>query len=217
MSSGPFRFVFDLLFPLSCAGCGAEGTVLCASCERRIVIRRVPHHPPHVAGLSAVYAATEYRDPLVASLVARLKYDGVREAAPILGAWCLRHLVYAGFAATATMLAVPVPLSKERLARRGFNQAELIAERVARDLGIPVVPQALVRTRNTAPQTAVALRIERVENVKGAFAVKDPSLVRGKIVLVVDDVTTTGATLSECARALKKAGAKEVIALAAAC
>lgn len=108
-------------------------------------------------------------------------------------------------------LIVPVPLHKRRLMKRGFNQSSEIARFLATALAVPMSNEALARIRNTAPQTKLGHR-ERQTNIKGAFQ-GDSDLVRGKRVLLTDDVYTTGATLKECARTLKNAGAKEITVL----
>jgi len=117
---------------------------------------------------------------------------------------------------------VPVPLHWRRRWRRGYNQAEMIAARVALLAGRPILPGALRRLRATAPQTGRNRR-ERVANIKGAFMVRSTGCgawpardLKGATVLLVDDVVTTGATIRECARALKAAGACNVQAAAAA-
>ncbi len=106
---------------------------------------------------------------------------------------------------------VPVPLHGRRLAWRGFNQSSELGRAVGRALGVAVWDRALVRTRYTMPQTRLD-RKARQTNLKDAFAA-DASLVRGRRILLVDDVYTTGSTLGECARTLKRAGAAAVDAL----
>jgi ComF family protein len=117
----------------------------------------------------------------------------------------------------ATDLVVPVPLHPERRAERGHNQAEPLAEAVARVVGCDAVPQALARTARPVGHRmrAGASRAERREAVRGAFAAAG-KLVVGRVVLIVDDVFTTGSTLAECATALRAAGARDVLALTAA-
>jgi len=114
---------------------------------------------------------------------------------------------------------VPVPLHSTRERERGFNQAELLARglsamlaRSRNTLAPRVEPRALRRTRATPPQTGLSLSARR-ENVRGVFAVSDPARVRDLVIVLVDDVMTTGATLSACASALKGAGAAAVLAL----
>ncbi|MCX7643030.1 MAG: ComF family protein [Armatimonadetes bacterium] len=109
-------------------------------------------------------------------------------------------------------MVVPVPLHPKTQRQRGYNQAALLAEVVGQILDIPVDSKILAQTRQTKPQATLGEK-ERWENVKGAFEVVQPELVKGQIVVIVDDVMTTGATLNECAKALKRAGARQVYCL----
>jgi ComF family protein len=121
--------------------------------------------------------------------------------------------------AGAEVLLVPVPLHPSRARERGFNQAELLARGLVRKLARAgerraprVEPSCLRRTRPTPPQTGLSLEARRA-NVRGVFAVERPAMVRDRLVVLVDDVMTTGATLCACAAALKQAGAARVLAL----
>ena len=107
---------------------------------------------------------------------------------------------------------VPIPLHKSRMRMRGFNQAEYIAEGLARELSIRLLSGALLRVKKTKPQVGLSSE-ERKNNIAGVFAVHDSSLLRGLSIILVDDVKTTGATLEEAASVLKKAGAKRIIAV----
>jgi competence protein ComFC len=107
---------------------------------------------------------------------------------------------------------VPVPLHPARQRVRGFNQARLLARDLARPRGLPVLRGTLVKVRN-APAQAGSKAVDRERNVRGVYAVKRPERVRGRTLLLVDDVTTTGATVRECARVLMAAGAKDVRAV----
>jgi ComF family protein len=156
--------------------------------------------PPFERARGAGFYAGSLRDALHA-----LKFRGKRALARPLAA-LIREQCAAVVASGADAL-VPVPLGRARLRERGFNQAELIAERLGGLLDLPVRRRWLVRIRETAPQTELAAA-ERRANVGGAF-VAAPG-VAGQHVIVVDDVLTTGATCRECARALRAAGARQV-------
>jgi ComF family protein len=110
---------------------------------------------------------------------------------------------------------IPVPLSSARLRTREFNQSLLLADRVAAHLGLPVDYLNLIRVLDTAPQTTLP-RSARLQNVRQAFALKDPGRIVGKRILLVDDVFTTGTTVNECAKVLCEAGAQAVTVLALA-
>ena len=114
-------------------------------------------------------------------------------------------------------LLVSVPLHMKRLRERGFNQAHLLIRRWAKQEGIPFDGLTLSRSRWTEPQTTLS-RSERQKNIKGAFSLRHPEKIKGRKILLVDDVYTTGATVNECARVLMKAGAEfvDVLTLARA-
>lgn len=147
-------------------------------------------------------------------LIHLLKYGGVRPAANVLG----RMLAEAiggleGDFPPEGVAVVPVPLHRKRLRQRGFNQAELIARAAMKNMRrgdhLLLRPEALARTRETESQIGLTSH-QRRANLRGAFAVAEPETVKGREVLVVDDVYTTGATVSECARVLRRAGATRV-------
>lgn len=154
----------------------------------------------------------EYQDAL-RGLIHLLKYQRIRPAARPLGR-CLAQTIRRMLAEfKGPFLLVPVPLHRRRRNSRGFNQAEKISRvalRELRDLPVKFAPSLLVRSRFTESQTGFT-REQRRENLRGAFAVPDPASVRGRNILLVDDVLTTGATADECSRILLRAGAKLVL------
>jgi ComF family protein len=147
-------------------------------------------------------------------LIHLLKYSGVRPAANVLGRMLAEAIaeLEVGFTGDAIAM-VPVPLYRARLRQREFNQAELIAGMAMKVLPkssrLRLQPDILERKRETASQAGLTSH-QRRENVRGAFGVARPELVKGREILVVDDVYTTGATASECARVLRRAGAAKV-------
>ena len=155
----------------------------------------------------------EYKDGL-RELIHLLKYESITPVQAPLGAMLAQaasELLPA--CRDGRPLLVPVPLHKSRRRARGFNQAELIARAAAAKKRLPreveLNSHILVRQRETISQVGLS-REERIENMRDAFRVNTPSRVKGRSVIVVDDVMTTGTTLSECARVLKEAGAEEV-------
>lgn len=110
---------------------------------------------------------------------------------------------------------VPTPISNERLQERGYNQAELIAKPLAKLLGLECKSDIVIKTKDNKRQSELSIK-ERRENVKGVYSIKNRYQVKGKRILVVDDILTTGSTLSEIARKLKSAGASEVYGLVVA-
>jgi ComF family protein len=144
----------------------------------------------------------------VVDLVLRLKYgvegDVARFAAPYLAEVVRASEIVAD-------IIIPVPLSPKRAKERGYNQAEVLAQEVAKLLGVEVAENAMIRVRETAAQKKMTVA-ERLENLRGAFEVtpEGRATLKGKRVLLVDDVLTTGVTADECARILAKAKAKSV-------
>lgn len=151
-------------------------------------------------------------------LIHLLKYDKVLPAAPVLGGMLAEAIAQLqGGGEDFWPLIVPVPLHSSKRGERGFNQAELIARAAKKRLPerFEFADGYLKRERPTHSQVGLT-REERVANMRGAFRVTDPQRVKGRTVIVVDDVMTTGTTVSECARVLKKAGAERVWAVTVA-
>lgn len=168
--------------------------------------------------LLPIATAGRYEGPLQ-KLIRRLKYDDdllvARDIAPMItDAFDLLVEVNEDLRVASPVVAIPVPLYSSRRKQRGYNQAEVIAQQLACKRDVVLRPNALRRKRETRPQYGLT-KLERSANVSGAF-IADGALVSGRTVLLVDDVFTSGATLRECANALKFAGATNVSAVAAA-
>lgn len=195
----------EFLFPPHCLACGRLGSHYCPHC-----LAQLPFPPINAAlgeALSLHIAAAPFEGALRDAIHA-LKYKGVRALAPILAERLAQALAQSPFEAQAV---VALPLHPERLAQRGYNQAELLAQALAARLKLPYLPDAAQRIRPTAPQVGLN-RQERVANVADAFHA-EPERVRGLRLLLVDDVITTGATMLACAEALRRAGAGAVCGL----
>ena len=202
--------LLDLLAPPTCSACDARlrrRSVFCAACASTIELADLDPPP----GPIPVFARALFGGA-VATALRRLKYGDRPDLARQLGSLG-RHA--AREARIHADLVIPVPLHPARLAERGYNQAALIAAYVARELRLPLEARGLRRTRHT-PQQARLDRAARLGNVTGAFQVRSAACVRGRRVVLVDDVATTGATLSACAAALREAGAAEVTAVVVA-
>ena len=188
----------------------------CAACDEHVLPRRI-FCPPCAMTLEprtkdAAIAPYRYGGALARAIV-RFKYEGRSDLARPLGSLLLRASPM--FAPLGIDVVVPVPLHPARLADRGFNQAALLAAPLARALGAVHAPRALARTRNTSRQADLD-RESRMTNVSFAFAARQPDVVEGKRILIVDDVRTTGSTLRACAAALTSARAGFVHAIALA-
>jgi len=205
-------FLLDLLFPRTCAGCGAWFTLLCPRCYNDLEFRELPlHQDIEEPALEIIYACFGYSDS-VRSLLHRLKYGGIKDAGTFLG-----ELMYHSGKIPDHVVIVPVPIHPTRLRVRGYNQAELIANSLASHLRSPLV-MALTRTVASKSQASTSSKSERLHNLQGHFEVDSrlKNRIIGKKVLIVDDVATTGMTLQQCALVLKESGAKSVSAIVVA-
>jgi len=110
-------------------------------------------------------------------------------------------------------ILIPIPLHPKRLRWRGFNQAELMSELISQNLGIKTNNSIIKRVRNSNPQAKIQDKGERSQNIKNIFEISSPDILKDATVLLIDDVITSGATINECAKALKKAGATKIIGL----
>ncbi|NCC52932.1 MAG: ComF family protein [Spartobacteria bacterium] len=235
--TNPWRLFLDLLYPRRCAGCGTEEIgatpFLCWECFQELL----PVQPPFCSvcgqpvwgnidasyicaacsaktpGYDAAYGCLLY-EGLAREMIVSLKYNAATWLVPDLAA-----ILEAGFRARYGDILVDsvafVPLYHRKLRERGYNQAELLARRLARSLDKDVVSRCLVRKRHTPSQTRLTAA-QRATNVEGAFGFRWRRWLEGKRILLIDDVMTTGATVSECARVLKKGGAARVYVLTAA-
>jgi ComF family protein len=218
--------ILDLIFPKHCLGCGQEGLFLCEICGLGIPFRhpacpRCSQWNPdgklcspcaRATGLRRFLAPFSYREPVARELIHVYKYEGVREIGPILAQYAVSYLRHFGLTLPQESILVPIPLHPRRERERGFNQATIIAESIGATLGLPVLA-AIRRVRRTAPQIGLDAPALRRANVARAFSITTPALIVGKRIILVDDVSTSGATLSEAARTLREAGAKTVSAL----
>jgi len=219
--NGFFGVLFNLLYPQDCLLCGGrirELTVspVCGDCIEKI---RINPEASYIEGKTENFAfdrafyATTY-DEAVKKCVCSFKYGGRPQMARPLGK-LMCDFALSSMADEEIDMIVPVPLHPVKLRERQFNQSELLAAILAEKINKSVVRDRVKRVRYTAPQTELN-RDQRARNVRGAFLVGKNADFKEKAVLLVDDVLTTGATLHECAKAIKDAGAKKVVALALA-
>ncbi len=214
-----------IFFPRRCAGCGVllRTGILCEACTCAFPAPRAFFcaccgKPGNACDPRAFYhkgSAGSYDDPLVRSLIHALKFRGRKAAVEPLAELLRASVPHAGTAWQGYSV-IPLPLSRQRLRVRGFNQAALIAQRFAELSALPFRTDCLLRTRHAKPQSETANAAERQENIRGCFAPAERVLTEGKRFILIDDVTTSGATLHQAAMALKAGGAARVVALTVA-
>ena len=206
--------ILDLLYPPKCAFCGTlvsrEDAGICPACLRDLPrtadLRR---SADFVTGVTAPL----YYEGTVRQAMLRYKFNGAPARGEVYGrliAGELRRTEKTDFDAVTW-----APLSRQRLRRRGYDQARILAEAAAGELGLPCVP-LLRKVRHTPPQSGIGEPEARRANVSGVYTAADAGGTAGKRILLIDDIITTGATISECARVLLLAGAESVHAAALA-
>lgn len=206
-----FSTLLDLLFPPKCPFCGRlleEGQVLlCPDCQRDLPWIQGKAGERRGEFFTVCVAPLWYRDKVRASHH-RYKFSGVRAYVRpyvTLMSQCVADHLDGGFD-----LVTWAPISWRRSYKRGYDQARLLAEGLGRELNVPC-QRLLRKIRHTRPQSSLKGESERRANVLGAYQMCRTAQVAGKRILLVDDVMTTGATLSECARVLRTAGAAQVV------
>ncbi|MES2416474.1 MAG: ComF family protein [Patescibacteria group bacterium] len=209
--------ILDLIFPVNCVACGKKGQDFCLSClyESRPAERETS---------SWIYPLFDYRHPPIKKAIWLLKYKGKRRLAEIFG-----EVIYGRISEELSELAVfenfrepiliPIPLSSKRMRERGFNQAELICRKIKKmdtENVFTLENNILIKPKDTKHQAQIENRSERLKNLTGSFAVQQKQKIQGRNIILIDDVTTTGATFNEAKKILKANGAKKVIAFAVA-
>jgi competence protein ComFC len=230
-----WNWLLDALFPRVCLGCGKYGSWCCVACFSSLKFPRQLYCPScneasalgefckKCAGdknLSGVWVTQAYGNPLIRQLIHSLKYDYVKELAVTLGKILSANMTAFDLPPAwhqvprENWYLVPIPLALNRLKSRNYNQAELLAQEVQKSRGLKI-DLVLERLRSTKPQSKLQME-ERLKNVNGVFDLKRGAEITGKAFILVDDVYTSGATMEECARVLKLAGAVEVWGLVVA-
>jgi competence protein ComFC len=215
-----FDQIFELIFPARCVNCGRLGAFICPNCTAKIVTIRsqtcgicnriTPNGKtcPRCRRKTELYSVLSYgylKDPIMKKIVYSFKYEKLSAMAPTLAQMLIDKITEENLNFD---LIVPVSISRKRKAWRGFNQAELLAKGISNKLGIPA-ENAVAKVKDTKTQVGLTKK-QRLENLKSAY--KCIGDVQGKSILLIDDVITTGSTLTEIADVLKKSGAKRIMA-----
>lgn len=178
----------------------------------------------HTVLLPDTLAVFSYQDPKIKSMVWSLKYRNNKRAGFLLGQALALHVAEEfserqQFGTFQTPLIIPIPLHPRRERERGYNQSLIVARAFAKKLSFPkeyVQPHTLVRTKYTESLAHGTSRKQRYEHMQSAFTIPSPDLIKNKDVILIDDVITSGATMSEAKRVLIEAGARQVLLLAIA-
>lgn len=209
--------VLDFLIPESCVGCRTGGVALCEAC-----IRSIPS--PAYGKSKDIISLFDYRNKIIRKALWALKYKGGRRIGGILGGRMHVKVIEVMRSDSVARdfkqaVLIPIPLSKKRLRERGFNQSEILAKELSyrdRERSFTVDTSVLYRVRDTGSQALIRDREMRMNNVRECFAVNNKNKIIGKNIILIDDITTTGATLEEARETLLRAGAKQVIGITVA-
>jgi ComF family protein len=215
------RVALDILFPPWCVGCGKEGSYICDSCQQQLPVIIPPLCPrcgrPVSPGAACPGCIAENSDVngirapflfngVIRSAIHELKYRNLRAVVPLLAGFLYDYLLENPLPGD---ILVPVPVHPRRERERGYNQASLLCHELSRCNGMPVIDDCLIKRTYTPPQAKTSTEADRLENVAGTFSCVDDRL-RGRRIILLDDVSTSGATLNACAGALKSSGAVTV-------
>lgn len=217
--------VLDYLFPKFCVGCQREGVFLCSACQKKILLVAMPTCPDcqrlsekgrycqkcrKGKALKGIIIASYYEEGPMREIIHNFKYNSVIAFGDFLAKILANSLKnFEKFD-----LITFVPLHPRRQAQRGYNQSQILAENAAKILN-KKCENLLIKTKATKRQVGLQGAIRR-KNLKGVFRVKKDIDINSKNIIIIDDITTTGTTLNECARSLKEAGAREVWGLVVA-
>ena len=215
------REIVDAMFPIECAGCGDSGGLICGQCSDDLPVLSRPFceiccTPGDFARCQPCAESTRWFDGVrspyryagvIRQAILALKYGGIKAGSSQLGDLLADYLTQNPLAGD---VVAPVPMHGSRLKERGYNQADLLARRVARRCDLRYAPGLLVRTRSAEPQAGIDDPNQRTINVAGSVELAAGVDVSGVEIILLDDVATTGSTLEECARALKQGGARSV-------
>ncbi len=231
------NWLADFIFPLYCLGCGKPGVIFCQKCQKKILLKSFQVCPFcekaitlrgevcqlckktdtfQKTCLEQLVVATSYNEKAIQKIIHLLKYNFIKDLSEPLGniltKALLKNLDF------IPDLIIPVPLHPFRLRWRGFNQSEILAQKIATQISppfeIPVEKELLKRIRYTLPQMKIKNQKERKTNLVDAFGLEKNSFqkIRGKKILLVDDICTTGTTLFECSALLSSASPKKISA-----
>lgn len=209
--------ILDTLFPVYCLSCQKRGEFLCLKCisESPTAERESERW---------IYPLFDYRHPPIKKALWLLKYNHKKKLADIFG-MAMYGVILEELADLKLMdnfydpLLIPIPLSKQRYRERGYNQAELICKeliKLDKNKNFQLETNVLIKHHETIHQARIKNRAERLKNLSGSFSIKTPEKIKNRNIILIDDITTTGATLNEARKTLKKAGARKIIAFTVA-
>lgn len=207
-----FNRVLDIIYPQKCLICGRQvADILCNKCERildRNLILNINDYSLDKEKLFDEHMYLYQYDGIIRKMILKYKFQ---EEAYLYKIFVKKiknnkktYLFFKKYD-----IIIPVPISKKRLKKRGYNQSELISKELSREINIEYVDKCLLKNKDTLPQSSLN-KEERIKNVKNVYSVKNQEKIINKKVLIIDDIYTTGSTINECSKVLIEAGAKSI-------
>jgi ComF family protein len=212
--------ILDIVFPTKCLLCAKTGVDLCLEC-----LKDAP--PAERESAKWIFPLYDYRHPSIKKSLWLLKYKGKKRLANVFA-----EIIYDKMLEELSELSVmenfnnpvliPIPLSPKRYRERGFNQTELICGELIKinnlrhSIDFKLENNVLIKPKDTEHQARIKDRSKRIKNMVGTFTVKNNELIKNRNIILIDDILTTGATLSEARKVLKQAGARKIIAFTVA-
>ncbi|KKQ20726.1 MAG: hypothetical protein US45_C0051G0004 [Candidatus Nomurabacteria bacterium GW2011_GWA1_37_20] len=218
------KSVLNIIFPVKCLSCGKNGEEFCSKC-----ISDAPAAERETS--KWIFSLYDYRHPIIKKALWLFKYKGKRRLAGIFAEIIYNKIIeelsdLSAMENFRNVILIPIPLSPKRLRERGYNQAELICKELIkinnlrRGADIKLENNILIKPKETEHQARIENRTERLKNIIGSFAIKSENKniesVKGRNIILIDDITTTGATLNEARKTLKQAGARKIVAFTVA-
>ena len=223
--------LLNFLFPIECLGCKKEGVWLCKNClsvlnnnlniqitcpicnKKKYLNGRICHNCQKNFYLNKVLISINYENKLTQTIIKAYKYNFIRDLKKPLSEIMINYFKtqvnLINQSALIHFIVIPSPLSKKRFRWRGFNQSELLAQEIARYFNFTYLPNLIIKKKDTQEQAELSKK-QRLINVRNSFQLTGHQNINGKSFLIIDDVITTGATLSEIARILKGGGAEQI-------
>jgi len=204
--------ILDILFPENCLGCRKRGETICDIC-----ILKIPEAERETErNIIAIY---DYRDPVIKKAIWNLKYYHRLNIGHMLGKLLYENMIeeisnIKVYASGKPICIIPTPISKAKMKSRGYNQAEVIARGFVKNCekGLFELRNDIVYKKfETKPQARISNRSARLNNIKNTFGIHNTEIIKGRTIIIIDDVTTTGGTINEIMKILKQSGAKKVV------
>jgi competence protein ComFC len=198
--------MLDFIFPIECITCGAKGFDICSACVENTL-------PPKLSNYDWITSFGNYHDPIIKDIMWHIKKYPNGRAAQIL-AKAFGEMIRNRPEDPTSWILIPIPISKKRFRERGYNQAELIAQPLAKTFGLKTSSKILFKSKHTNKQGTAKSKEDRAHNILGSFEIvkKYQNFIQNKNIILIDDITTTGSTLIEAREILLHAGVKRVIA-----